>query len=67
MIEAKKFNASFAVMLVHSFGKNNEWFEDYQLFLKLYGIKDGNVDKLYFLKKISGIELYSGWVKGKIG
>ncbi len=65
VIEAKKFNASIAVMLVHSFSKTNEWFEDYQLFLGLYGIKDVNVDRLYFLKTVSGIQLYSGWVKGE--
>ena len=66
MIEAKKFNASIAVMLVHSFSDTNEWFEDYQLFLELYGKRDVTIDKLYFLKTVSGIELYSGWVKGKI-
>ena len=65
VIEAKKFNASFAVILVHSFSNTNKWFEDYKLFLELYGIKEVNVGRLYLLKTVSGIELYSGWVQGK--
>ncbi len=65
VIEAKKFNVAIAVMLVHSFSKTDEWFGDYQLFLELYGINDVNVDRLYFLKTVSGIQLYSGWVKGE--
>jgi len=39
ILEAKRFNASHALMLVHSFSSKDEWFEDYALFATLFGIK----------------------------
>jgi hypothetical protein len=39
VIEAKRFNASDALMLVHSFSPNHEWFDDYSHFSSLFGIK----------------------------
>jgi hypothetical protein len=36
LIEAKWFNASSAVMLVHSFSQEHKWFEDYNEFLGLF-------------------------------
>ncbi|MFP5213677.1 MAG: DUF6946 family protein [Acidobacteriota bacterium] len=64
LIEAERFNAGRAVMLIHSFSENDQWFDDYQAFLSLFGIK-ANQDKLHFLKKVRDIDLYSGWVRGK--
>jgi len=43
LIEAKKFNAPNALMLVHSFSYENEGIEDYQQFLALFGVT-GKVD-----------------------
>ena len=63
VIEASKFNASNALMLVHSFSQTNEWFEDYQKFLELFDI-EAEVDSLVFAKNIDGIGLYFGWTKG---
>jgi len=67
VIEARKFNARNALMLVHVFKKTKEnydqSFQDYGQFLELYGAK-GNVDSLVFAKSIDGINLYSGWVEG---
>jgi hypothetical protein len=39
IIEAHKFNASNALMLVHSFGKKKEGFEDYEKFADLFKVK----------------------------
>ena len=39
ILEAKKFNAQSALMLVHSFSPAKLWFDDYAAFLSLYGIK----------------------------
>lgn len=63
LIEAKKFNAPNALMLVHSFSRENKWFEDYEQFLALFRVK-GKVDSLVFAKEISGVKLYFGWAKG---
>jgi len=63
IIEAKRFKAENALMLVHSFSKSNEWFDDYSQFLALFGL-NAKVDSLVFAKNISGINLYFSWVKG---
>lgn len=63
MLTAKKFNARYAAVIIYSFSPINIWFEDYQAFLKLYGV-DAAPNTLYFLKEIEGVQLYSGWVKG---
>jgi len=62
VIEAERFNAKSAVMLVHSFSKEDRGFEDYKEFLGLYGV-EAVVDKLQFLKQVNGIRIYSGWGK----
>jgi hypothetical protein len=63
IIEAKRFKAENALMLVHSFSRSNEWFDDYRRFLALFGIA-GEPDSLAFAKNINGIDLYFGWVRG---
>jgi hypothetical protein len=63
VIEAKRFNASKAVMIVHSFSQENLWFEDYAAFLALYG-KSAEAGELISVAAIDGVELYIGWAKG---
>lgn len=63
ILEAKKFNASNALMLVHSFSQTDEWFENYALFAALFGI-DAKIDRIHSAGKIGAIQLYLGWVKG---
>lgn len=63
VIEAGRFNAQNALMLVHSFSQFNEWFDDYCQFLALFGVK-GEVNLIVFGKNVDGIDLYFGWVKG---
>jgi hypothetical protein len=63
LIEAKKLNAPNALMLVHSFSKDNMWFDDYCKFLALFGVK-GVVGSLVLGKNIDDVDLYFGWVKG---
>lgn len=63
LIEAKKFNAPNAVMLVHSFSRENEWFEDYERFLDLLGVT-GRPDSVVLTRNINGVNLYLGWVRG---
>ena len=63
LIEAKRFNAPNALMLAHSFSRENEWFDDYQQFLALFGVR-GGIGSLVFAKNIDGVNLYFGWAKG---
>jgi len=71
LIEARRFNASNALMLVHSFfhkGRGvdevDEAFEDYKRFLSLYFLEGLKPDSLVFAKNVDGIDLYFAWVKG---
>lgn len=61
LIEAKWFNASSAVMLVHSFSQDQAWFEDYNEFLRLFD-QTGEPDSVTFVGKRDGIDLYFSWV-----
>ncbi len=63
MIEAKKFNAKNALMLVHSFSKVDESFKDYSQFLSLFAL-NAEHNSLVCGKNINGIDLYFSWVKG---
>ncbi len=67
VIEAKKFNARNALMLVHAFKKTEEnyyqSFRDYGQFLELFGTKS-KPDPIVRGKRISGINLCFGWVEG---
>lgn len=64
LVEASRFNASYAAMIVHSFNQSDLWFDDYQNFLDLFGIQAPVPGKLFFLKETQGIKLYSGWARG---
>ena len=63
LIEANKFRAPNALMLVHSFSQSNEWFSDYGQLLALFGV-DAQTDSLVFAGNINATGLYFGWVKG---
>jgi hypothetical protein len=63
ILTAKKFNAGYAVMAVHSFSPQHKWLEDYQDFLRLFEVT-GGVGKLTRLTEKNGIQVYSGWVTG---
>ena len=63
VIEAKRFNAPKAAIVVHSFSQASEWFEDYASFLKLFGVV-AEVGELVGVGERDGVELFFGWVKG---
>ena len=67
VIEAKKFNAPVALMLVHAFEKTkdsyDESFQAYCRFLNLFG-KQGKKNTIISLKILGSVDLYTGWVKG---
>ncbi len=63
IIEAERFNAENALMMVHSFSPGNEGFDDYRKFFAFYGL-EGEIDSLVFVRNIHGINLHLGWVQG---
>ena len=63
LILAEQFNASAAMMLVHSFSQEHEWFEDYQRFLKLFG-QCGTPNSVTYLGNLNGVETFASWVVG---
>ncbi len=63
LIEAKRFGAKKAIMIVHSFSKDDLWFEDYRGFLHLFGL-DAEPGQLVFVGEKQEVRLYCGWVRG---
>jgi hypothetical protein len=64
IIEAKRFGASTALMLVHSFSLNHEWFDDYFNFSSLFGIT-AQRNAIHFGKRIDDVNLYLAWITGE--
>jgi len=60
VIEAKRFGADCAAMVVQSFSLTHAWFEDFAEFLKLFGINSAKRDTLYETD-MPGMPLYFGW------
>lgn len=63
VIEAERFGARHAVMLVHSFSHKNQWFGDFDEFASLFGFK-AEVDRLMTTQAAKGCPLHLGWVHG---
>lgn len=65
IIEAKRFGAPIAVMLVHSFSDSREGFEDYQTFVKLLGA-EGCVNGVTRIDRKACPDLYLAWISDPI-
>ena len=63
VIEAERFGARHAVMLVHSFSPNNQWFYDFAAFVSLFG-QTAEVDRLVTTTASKALPLHLGWVHG---
>jgi len=61
IIEADRFKASCAVMLVHSFSETKEWFEDFRRFAALFG-GYAQPGKVFKAGRIKSVDLHLGWV-----
>jgi len=63
VIEAERFHARHAAMVVHSFAtnQNNDHFDDYENFLNLYGVA-ATRNKLTLLLQTGVHRLYTAWV-----
>jgi len=66
VIEAKRFNAPVALMLVHAFEKTKKKYEEsFQAYCRLLGLYEasGQSDSLVLAANIDGISLYCAWVR----
>lgn len=66
VIEAKRFHAPYAVMLIQSFidDDSENHYEDFCAFVKLYG-KNAKKGKLIRLTDTKGCKLFAAWVQSK--
>jgi hypothetical protein len=64
IMEAVRFHARHAVLLVHSFSPADHWFEDYRAFLSLFGIP-AVPGRLVTASERLGIPLHFCWVRGE--
>ena len=64
ILEARRFNARYALMIVHSFSPEHKWFSDYQDFLGLFGVVS-KINDLVELPKLDELQVFTGWVAGK--
>lgn len=65
LIEANRFAAKRAVMIVQSFSKKDQWFEDYQAFLQLFGVS-AEPGQLVFVGETQAVKLSCGWARGNL-
>ena len=63
VIEAERFGATHAAMLVHSFSPANTGFNDFKNFVGLYNAST-EIGKLVSVKAINNITLHLAWVPG---
>lgn len=61
LIEARRFNAANAVMLVHSFSETYEGSDDFVAFTKCYGLTP-EPGRLHFIGYVNKIRLFLGWI-----
>jgi len=62
LIEAERFCAKHALMLVHSFDQNDSGFGDYEAFVALLGGKAA-INQVTTIGERSGIQLHLAWVR----
>jgi hypothetical protein len=65
IIEAEKYHAKHAIMLVQSFCQEYSSLEEYKAFLKLYNLQ-GDKNQISGPIVINGVNLYLGWISDKL-
>jgi hypothetical protein len=63
VLEAERFGARDAVMLVHSFSPANLWFDDFAFFASLFGLQT-SVGQIVSTTARNGMPLHLGWIHG---
>lgn len=63
VIEAERFHAAHAVLLIHSFSQDNLWFDDFAAFAALYG-RQVHPGQLSTASARGALPLHMTWVRG---
>jgi hypothetical protein len=63
ILEAKRFRARHAVLLVHSFSRTREWLDDFIAFGALLRVSVG-ADRLTPVRECAGVKFSMGWICG---
>ena len=63
LLEAKRFSAKYAILVIHSFSQTDEWFDDFAAFLSLYGLV-ASVGQLAELDLGNATNVFAGWARG---
>jgi len=66
MLEAQRYHAKDAVMLVHSFGVNGEGFDDYKEFLSILDVEAAR-GVMQVVGERNGVQLWVGWLADQTG
>jgi hypothetical protein len=66
LIEAGRFEAGDAVMLVHSFGDRRSSFDEYSRFAEAMGVAAPPEDAVVRARRLRGIDLWLGWVSSAL-
>jgi hypothetical protein len=64
VLEAKRFHAAKALMVVHSFSAHRDGFADFQSFAGQLGATISRPGELHRVGITSGVELFVGWAEG---
>jgi len=64
LIEAARFKADLAIMLVHSFSQTHKWFGDYAAFADLMKCERAHLENVVRSQRETRRPLYLGWVTG---
>jgi hypothetical protein len=64
ILEARRFHAAHAVLLVHSFSQEDAWYDDFARFAEALGAKAVK-GRLAQVQGRSGPTLHLGWVRGE--
>lgn len=63
ILEAKRFRAKHAVLLIHSFSRTHEWLDDFVAFGAMLGVGVG-VDRVTPVRQCDDVNFSMGWVCG---
>ena len=61
-MEAKRYRAKDAVLIVHAFGEDADGFRDFSAFVQALGFEKPMIGKLIGPIDRDGVSLYVGWV-----
>jgi hypothetical protein len=64
ILEAERFEARNAVLLVHSFSDRNLWFSEFQQYVSLFGVT-ADLNRTQTKRLQSGLSLHFSWIEGE--